>query len=351
MADVTPLPPRLRLSRAAVWLAAAWCCFAVVHPLLSGRWWLWVLPGLLPPPVFLLAPLLPLAVLHRLSKRARVFVVAATAVSLAVGAGLSGVRPSMPDAAARAGPGIRVLAWNTQAWHLSTGPESLYRQLREADADLLLLQEYQPEDQKITTELSALDAELIPRLLPGYRMVVVGELLTLTRLPIVGWRQLPTATGTTWIEKYASTKTLRIDVQVGGRTLSVYNTHLPVPLSIDVAPWSAGFYRILRERHDAREVQLRALVADVAANPNPILLAGDLNTTPAMGELRALPGILRPAPGGWYPASWPSGLPLWRLDWAFTGQGARALDYRLAPVPGGISDHLAQHLTLSLDLA
>lgn len=335
--------------RLAVWFAAAWCCFAALHLLLSGRWWLWLLPGLLPPPVFVVAPLLPLAALGRLAKPARLFVAAATAVSLIVGASLAGVNPSLPGPRTQAASGIRVLAWNTQAWHLSGGYEELYRYLRMADADILLLQEYQPDDQHITTDLSALDAELLPRLLPGYQMVAVGELLTLTRLPLVGWRQVPAATGTTWKEKYESTKTLRVDVRVGGRTLSVYNTHLPVPLSIEVAPWSAGFYRIIRERHASRTVQLDALAADVATNPNPILLAGDLNTTPAMGELRALPGKLRPAHGGWYPASWPSALPLWRLDWTFTGQGARVLEYRLARVPDDISDHLAQHLLLSLD--
>lgn len=91
-------------------------------------------------------------------------------------------------------------------------------------------------------------------------------------------------------------KTLRTDLDLGGgRVLSAYNLHLPVQLSPEHGPFDGDFYRVLREQHAQREPQWRALARDVGSNPHPVLLAGDLNTSPAMGDLRKLPDGLRDA--------------------------------------------------------
>jgi endonuclease/exonuclease/phosphatase family metal-dependent hydrolase len=70
-----------------------------------------------------------------------------------------------------------------------------------------------------------------------------------------------------------------------------------------------------------------------------------------MGELRGLGDRLRdalPASDRLYPVSWPAGGPsLWRLDWAFTSDAVKVHTYRMVD-SGGMSDHRAQTLTLSL---
>ncbi|MEV6521275.1 endonuclease/exonuclease/phosphatase family protein [Longispora sp. NPDC051575] len=329
-------------------LAVAWLVLVVAHLLLSGRWWPWLAVDLAPPLVFVLVPAVLLAVA---GPRRRFRAAVAATAALALGAGLSGLHPSALWTGRPAAPAdaVRVLAWNTEAWHLSGDPEGFVRYLAAQDADVYLLQEYQPADQAGTPALTALDAELLGRLLPDHRAVAVGELLTLSRLPVTGVRPLPAAPrpDTPWIEVYRAVKSLRVDVRVGGRTLSVYNAHLPVPLELDRDPATAGFYAAIATRHAARLAQYRALAADVAANPNPVLLAGDLNTTPAMGELRELPDRLTPAVEGPLSASWPVALPLWRLDWAFTDR-VRVHAYQLHDPPG-MSDHRVQRLVVSLD--
>jgi len=43
-------------------IALAWLAFVVLHRLLSGRFWLWLLPDLVPPATYLAVPVLVLAV-------------------------------------------------------------------------------------------------------------------------------------------------------------------------------------------------------------------------------------------------------------------------------------------------
>ncbi|MEV6816054.1 endonuclease/exonuclease/phosphatase family protein, partial [Micromonospora sp. NPDC051296] len=102
-----------------------------------------------------------------------------------------------------------------------------------------------------------------------------------------------------------------------------------------------------------REPQWRALARDIRANPHPVLLAGDLNTTPAMGDLRKLPDGLRDASYAMaspYPASWAhrAGWPhWWRLDWALVSPQVRVHSYHFGDARGA-SDHRPQELLVSL---
>ncbi|RKR92048.1 endonuclease/exonuclease/phosphatase (EEP) superfamily protein YafD [Micromonospora pisi] len=333
---------------------ALWLTFTVAHLVLSGRWWLWLAVDAIPPLLFLVVPVV-LAVGAAPCRRSRRPVALLAAAALLLGAAQSGVNvrawgggdgPAPADA-------IRVFSWNTGYWDEGGETEALYRLLREADADVYLLQEYwyAQTPEPLDPAASRLRAEF-----PGFHVALVGELVTLSRFPILRQTPLvapdmpPPAAGSTdhWLYK-----TLRTDLDLGdGRVLSTYNSHLPVQLSPDTGPFHPDFYRVLREQHRQREPQLRALTRDVAANDNLVLLAGDLNTSPAMGDLRELPGGLRDASYAMrslYPASW-SDLPpwprLWRLDWAFVSPGVRVHSYRFGSA-GGISDHRAQELVIS----
>ncbi|HEY0700497.1 MAG TPA: endonuclease/exonuclease/phosphatase family protein, partial [Micromonospora sp.] len=181
-----------------------------------------------------------------------------------------------------------------------------------------------------------------------------GELLTLSRYPIVGQppvgpaADLPSDAG--FAREYTATKVLRTDVAVGGRVLSAYNVHLPVQVNLEL---TADFLDFVADRDAARRAQLRGLDRDLDANRNPVLVAGDLNTTPAMGDLRGLRGRLRDATVAAddpYPVSWPADGPVtaWRLDWVFTSAGTVVHRYRLTD-PGGLSDHRPQELLISLE--
>ncbi|MFG2011494.1 endonuclease/exonuclease/phosphatase family protein [Micromonospora sp. NPDC048868] len=355
-----PTPPataRPRRWPAAVLATAGalWLAFTVAHLALSGRWWLWLAVDAVPPLFFLLAPLVLGAGAAAVRRRRRTVALLAAA-ALLLGAGQSGVNvrrwqggdgPAPPDA-------LRVFVWNTGYWDEGGETEALYRSLRDADADLYLLQEYWYEKSAGPTPatLDRLRTEF-----PGFQVVVVGELVTVSRLPVL--RQVPlepvglppavAGAGDQW--RY---KTLRTDLDLGGgRVLSAYNLHLPVQLSPEHGPFDGDFYRVLREQHAQREPQWRALARDVGSNPHPVLLAGDLNTSPAMGDLRKLPDGLRDAGHAMpslYPASWAesAGWPRWwRLDWALASPAVRVHSYRFGDA-GGVSDHRPQELLVSL---
>ncbi|MDW5325323.1 endonuclease/exonuclease/phosphatase family protein [Plantactinospora sp. KLBMP9567] len=335
---------------------ALWLAFTVAHLVLSGRWWLWLAVDAVPPPAFLGVPLL-LAGAAAPCRRSRRPVALLAAAALLLGGPLSGLNlrglsggdgPAPADA-------VRVFGWNTGYWDEGGQTAGMYALLRAADADVYLLQEYWYEHSAGPgeAELARLRAEF-----PGFHVAVAGELVTLSRHPIL--RRLPLDApdmppplwGTTEQWRY---KVLRTDLDLGaGRVLSVYNLHMPVQLVPDHSPLGGEFYRVIRQQHAQREPQWRALARDVAVNPHPMLLAGDLNTSPAMGDLTKLPDRLRDASyasSARYPATWSdgSGWPRWwRLDWAFVSAAVRVHSYRFGGSTNGASDHRAQQLVISL---
>ncbi|WP_433532943.1 endonuclease/exonuclease/phosphatase family protein [Micromonospora sp. CA-263727] len=382
-APTSPARPASRRwpARVLVVAAALWLAFTAAHLALSGRWWLWLAVDAVPPLAFLLVPV-ALAVGAALSallsrarvggaagapvsrdhtgggalRRARRAVALLVAAALLLGAGQSGINVRRWQGGDGAAPAdaLRVFAWNTGYWDEGGETEALYRVLRDADADLYLLQEYWYEK---TAGPTAATLDRLRAEFPGFQVVVAGELVTVSRLPVL--RQVPleavglppeiAAAGDEW--RY---KTLRTDLDVGGgRVLSVYNLHLPVQLSPEHGLLDADFYRILRRQHAQREPQWRALARDVRSNPHPVLVAGDLNTSPAMGDLGKLPDGLRDASYAMpalYPASWaesPGWPRWWRLDWALVSPQVRVHSYRFGAA-GGVSDHRPQELLVSL---
>jgi endonuclease/exonuclease/phosphatase (EEP) superfamily protein YafD len=252
------------------------------------------------------------------------------------------------------GDAIRVFSWNTGYWDEGGQTAAMHELLRTADADVYLLQEYWYAYSSGPAE-SALDQ--LRAEFPGFHLAVVGELVTLSRFPIL--RRIPLEApdmppATAGSAEHWRYKVLRADLDLGqGRVLSTYNLHLPVQLSPDHSPLDGEFYRIVRKQHAQREPQWRALARDVAANRNPRLVAGDFNTSPAMGDLAKMPDGLRStnhATSSPFPATWSdtSGWPRWwQLDWAFVSATVRVHSYRIGGRTGGLSDHRSQQLVIS----
>jgi endonuclease/exonuclease/phosphatase family metal-dependent hydrolase len=101
-----------------------------------------------------------------------------------------------------------------------------------------------------------------------------------------------------------------------------------------------------------REPQIAALNADVDDNTNAVLVAGDWNTTPAMGDRRKVTSKLSDAISAnrsLDPLSWPDRglLPLLtRLDWTFTNKlSVSRYSFESAH---GLSDHRGQSLTVAV---
>ncbi|MGC0332344.1 endonuclease/exonuclease/phosphatase family metal-dependent hydrolase [Streptomyces sp. SAI-170] len=329
-------------TRLLVGASVLWAVLLVLHVLLAGRWWPWLVVEAVPPVALVAVPLLLLA-LTPLARPVRRWLAAALVVPLAVGAYLADLVPGFPDGAVR-GTEVRVFAWSTDYWQMTDDKDAFYAFLRRQDADVYLLQEYLywVDDRPVRID----DSARLRREFPGYRLSVEGELLTLSRLPVVAehHREVP-ASGDGWY--WQGAKTQRTDIRAGGRTVSFYNVHLPVPFRVGDNPLGSGFRSFLKEQYDRRDRELSALRADLKANPHPAVVAGDFNS-PWMGRLRPLGAGTeghRPDGSPFAGFSWPvSDYPLprlWRLDWLFTGGGVGVPDYRLG---GGeaFSDHVAQ---------
>ncbi|MFG2040013.1 endonuclease/exonuclease/phosphatase family protein [Dactylosporangium sp. NPDC048998] len=341
---VVDRPARVHIGRRAVVASGvAWLVFAGLNMVLSGRWWLWHVPDLLPPLAFAVVPVVLTAgtALLRLGRRPLVIALA----GLAVGGAQAGFNPAalLPSPGDVAGTHLKVVSWNTEVWDAWDDPARFIAFLRAQDADVYLLQEYAENG-------------LHPGDFPGYTAIERGELLTLTRLPVRRVVALPAepAPASSWREVYEQVKSLRVDVIAGGETLSVYNVHMPIQLDL-VSPLSAKFYRQMRLRDAARHRQYTSLENDVRGNRNPILVAGDFNTSPAMGDIRWLTGSLHDAASAnrsLYPASWRSYWPveLWRLDWAFTSDPVTVQRYEFVD-PRGMSDHSLQRIELTVGRA
>jgi len=335
--------------------------FLVLHVLLTGRWWPWFIVEATPPLTVVVVPLLLLALVP-FARPVRRWLSAVLVVLLLAGAYLAGFGPRLTGITTDnpQGTAVKVFAWSTDYWQMSDDKDAFYAYLRRQDADVYLLQEYlywnDDDQQRCTSPLQIDDTARLQAEFPGYRLIVEGELLTLSRLPVVTPpdQQAP-GTGTDWYWK--APKAQRTDIQVGGRTVSFYNVHLPVPFRICGSPSSGDFYRSFKEQQTWRSSELSKLRADLADNPHPAVVTGDFNSPwMELSFLGAGTRVHSPADSLLSPRSWPvSGcsctlpphlrsLPrLWRLDWLFTTDGLAVPSYHFRDGKD-FSDHLAQEI-------
>ncbi|QSB12895.1 endonuclease/exonuclease/phosphatase family protein [Natronosporangium hydrolyticum] len=386
--DPAPSPPAHRRwgwgTRLAVVACASWLGFVVLHRILSGRTYWWG-PLELEPPLLLAVVPVVLAGLALLARpiRWRLSLVPLLALVLSAqytGINLASLWHTPPPAPADA---LTVVSWNTMYWdqdlirdgELTTA--DFYEFLQDLDADVYLLQEYAHTDfdhPDIYAQVQVIDH--LPELaeaFPEHEVAVVGRNITLSRFPIT---QAYGLDSTPWLPRdmrevppaqqshpeFYNVQTIRADIRVMGRTMSFYNPHLYHPPSqpFSLEPWPGMSAREVYRFTDAmRHAGYTAIRSDIEENPHPVVLAGDLNTSPAMGILRELPDHLvdhTRALSSLYPTSWSVGGPneereisieLWRLDWLFTTADIAVHRYELRD-PADLSDHRVQFVELSV---
>ncbi|MBW3704761.1 endonuclease, partial [Streptomyces griseus] len=318
----TAAPPRRWPGRLLLAVAVLWALFVAARALLSGRWWAWNGLGLAPPVLHLVFPLVLLipAALIRHGRRAAVGVVL---LSLLLGSWQTGLHPGALLRGQPAVPAgaLKVVSWNTFFWDQDSDTDAFYAYLRSRSADVYLLQEYQNARGDEPAPID--DLARIRKEFPGFHIATEGEFLTLSRFPITSARALRpdglAPPDTSWAD-YWNVRVLRTDIDVVGRTLSLYNTHLPDLLNVDRNPLTPAYHRSVRQLSERRDRHFEALREDLDGNGHPVVLAGDLNVLPGTGDLRWFDGLRDAADAGdsVYPATFPvSGPALWRLDWAF----------------------------------
>ncbi|MDX2542804.1 endonuclease/exonuclease/phosphatase family protein [Streptomyces sp. WI04-05B] len=366
--DPAATPPRWCLyTRLLLAAGAGWLVLLLLQYALSGRWWAMMALNLEPPVAFLAVPLLLLAGVpaprlarRRMPRRPALAVTVLALAGLVLGYPWSGLNPAaLWEGDSTAPPGaLRVVSLNTLAWGKSTTPDRFYQALKSRNADVYLLQEYVWSDQDDANERQIDDMARIRREFPQYHVAVQGELVTLSRYPIVSrppigpYRVTSSGESPDWYDVYRTGKVLRTDIRVRGRVVSMYNVHIPVQVDMRESFLTPAFYRVIHDREAARRAQYKGLLDDIGANRNPLLVAGDFNTTAAMGDLRPLRSKLDDAAdhgGSVLPISWneQGRLRLWRLDWTFTSGGLDTHRYALTALPE-VSDHRLQETVVSV---
>ena len=139
----------------ALSLMVAWSVFLTCHLLIDGRWWLWLLPSLIPPPLVAVVPVaLSLFAVIADPQRAWPTLLLGVcgicagwpATGLNAGA-LARPRPAMDDAASigTATPPVTIVVWNTEHWNQRRGhPSGMYAYLRQFGARYLPAAGVQP---------------------------------------------------------------------------------------------------------------------------------------------------------------------------------------------------------------
>jgi hypothetical protein len=349
---------RAGLSRVDRWLLAgsiAVALLVVLHLLLSGRYWPWVLVDLMPPVLYVLLPLALLVALAIRRPRRQVAIVTAalTAGALALGAGQAGL--NIPSSDGPAPPGaLHIVAWDTLNWTESKNQDDFYRFITERKADVYLLSNYAhsgPDTFRLVR-----DADRLRRAFPGYHFATAGSLLTISRFPIEADIPMetnpvqPAGTDNIWFLRDWKYGALRTDLTVRGRTLSVYNVFFYDRFHLHAMPLTPTFFENIHGLDNGRRQQMDRLLADIDANPNPFVVAGNFNLLPNTNDHGGLDGLKDAgrADGSLYPVSLTFfGLPLWRMDWTFTSTDMGVHSYDLVP-PEGLSSRHLQDVVVSL---
>ncbi|MFD7814943.1 endonuclease/exonuclease/phosphatase family protein [Streptomyces sp. NPDC059785] len=368
---------RLWYGRALIAVAAIWLLYAVLRWLTSGRWHWAILLDAAPPLLLVAVPAVLLAASAAACGRRRRWAAsltgAALVLALITGSGFNW--PALWRDPGEVPPGaLHVVSLNTQYWGQASSPDKVYELLHRQKADVYTLQEHVAWQPGLGEDgYSRLDDDARLRAeFPGYHIARRGELLTLSRFPIVAepavgpGAALDADPGTPFSRVFARDKVMRTDLKVKGKIFSVYNVHITVPLAPDNLNLFSGydFDSYFRRKFDWRQEELHGLEKDLDGNRHPAVIAGDFNSTDSMRDLDGLreraDDALR-ANTDFLPLSWkfdaPAGfewdsvfnraLPLWRVDWSFTAGDVQLHRYEFRPTDG-LSEHRLQDLWLSL---
>ena len=342
-------------SRAALWSATlrwlaigypvAVIVFIVALRLVGERWWGTTVALYLPRLPFAL-PLLPLtaAIVWAGPRRLLWTQVVAAALLLV----LFGFRVTWPAPAAPGTFHLRLVSCNINSG--SYGVEAIIQSLREAQADVILLQ--------------AVDVTNYDRLragLPGYSVREAGQFWLASRFPVQEMMEPPKV-----VQKgvLRSLRFVRYLLSTPAGPLLVYNVHPISPRDGLLEVRGDGFrHQILRgnlfstrartmvtENATLRMDQLQAVAADARGAQVPVLIAGDTNSPGLSWAFAHWLGDYRDGfseAGNGFGYTFPAPEHPWmRIDRIVADPRFRFLDFRVIHTP--ISDHFATMADLEL---
>lgn len=253
-----------------------------------------------------------------------------------IGVAWVGIRVAPPPQTAAENTPLSVLTLNAYPQNEDVSDAITY--ILSKDADVVLLQEI--TDDQDWSELAAAYPEVAPDSYEDGMAIFSRVPITSNEMSALGDEALQIA-----------------ELAVNGEAVALYNVHLMMPLN-----QQASAPLLMRYDETARNAQIEALLALLAAEERPFIVAGDFNTSEfsfAYDRLNAqLNDAYRAASFG-IGATWPAddfeelAIPGWmprifRLDYIWYSDEIRATDAIVGPRVG--SDHLPLFAMLDLDL-
>jgi endonuclease/exonuclease/phosphatase (EEP) superfamily protein YafD len=288
-------------------------CAATVTSFLGRVWWLFSLPTHFP--LHLGVALAAVASASAIRRRWRVAVICGGFALVNLGLVVATLWPPPPTAGTiTSGARLRLAALNVHTANERT--DLVLGFLRQADADVILLMEV---DERWMAALAPLDADY-PHQIAAPREDNFGIEL-FSRLPLTNAQVLELGS--------AELPSLSANFNLGGREVLLLGTH-PLP------PGTAEYSR-------QRNEQLRALAAHVREQRVPVMVLGDLNTTPwspFFADLLRGSGLRQTSRGRGLCGTWPASLPVGRiaLDHCLLSPVFAVASQQVGPKVGG--DHL-----------
>lgn len=319
--------------------ATAW--YPVYLTLGDTRWWMFVVNSVAP---YLFLPVPVVLVIALLARRWALLVAALipTAVFLMLfGQSLLPRELKVPSVPPDA-PSLSLLTYNLHAWN--TDVDGIVTALLASDADVIALQELEPE-------MARLLAERLSSRYPYTDLVLRSGwdgLGVYSKVPLTPVRE-PDG----YARRNPQVTTLRLPW--GDATLiNVHNLSIPRTLE----EWPTEITNSIRQREETS-----AFIVDFAsrADAGPVIAAGDFNTTPRSTAYETIVGVLSDSwtdagfgfgttfPGGPYsPTPLDQNVPDWllRIDYVFTSEEIVATDARIGQWDG-TSDHRPVRVNLT----
>lgn len=313
-------------------------CLAVVAGLLhlvgESHWATTV--GLYLPAVGYLVPALPLALLAVWCGPRPLIVAPIVGAALALGP-LMGFRWAWGSS--DEGPHLRVLSYNVDT--LSGGVAAVVEQILAHDADLVLLQESNYDEEKLI--------ELLSRVYPHVERST--QFMLASRFPV---RETTKPSRLRYFEDLRSPRFLRYRIETPLGLLAVYNVHPLSPRDGLTAVRGEGLRRelgsgrlfrgaqrrVVEVNTGLRTLQVETIGRMAREEDVPVIVAGDLNLPSPSPLLRRSLGFLQDgfdAAGRGFGYTFPSRSPFLRLDRVMVSEGLRVVRFEVAC--GRVSDH------------
>ena len=281
-----------------------------------GRWPFWAIDII--PAVVLVIPVYLAAVIYAFRHQLRYSILLLLAASLCLVFWTDTVLFRLPSHST--GHSIRLVTWNTK-WN--SGISELPQLLQREHPDIVCLQELMGEGRT-----AAIWQKLRQQ---GWHVAVERQYAVISKYPITVSDSAPYM--------------LRTALNIEGHQLRLTTAHLWLPYSM-YARTPGQFRRSLRPMAWQRKLQLDA----VLQQPQPDVICGDLNTPPHTSLTSRLASKYQDshvAAGTGAGYSYPSSLPIVRIDHVYVSKQMRVVSSRTLALPS--SDHRAVMVEFQLN--